>query len=113
MASSTIVVRMCEATRQPTTAREVSVGDEADVGDADPGWHERQVGYPQLIGSVGSEVAADQVRVAGHTLLRSGCAVLVVRRTPSIPVVRISRATWSRPTSCPARWAAFQIFRAP
>jgi hypothetical protein len=44
------------------------------VGDPGPGWHERQVGYPQLIGSVGSEVAADQVRVAGHTLLGSGGA---------------------------------------
>ncbi len=36
-----------------------------------------------------------------------------VRRTPSIPAVRISRATWSRPTSCPARRAAFQTLRAP
>ena len=37
----------------------------------------------------------------------------LVRRTPSIPAARISRATWSRPTSWPARRAAFQIFRAP
>jgi hypothetical protein len=35
------------------------------------------------------------------------------RRTPSIPAALISRATWSRPMSCPARRAAFPSLWAP
>ena len=35
------------------------------------------------------------------------------REMPSMPSSRISRATWSRPMSCPARRAAFHSLCAP
>ncbi len=55
---------------------------------------------------------------------RSGCRRAVVSRrvvvvrcrprtAPAIPAIRISRATWSRPTSIPARRAALWSLRAP
>src|ERR1700709_2340158 len=37
----------------------------------------------------------------------------LVRRAPSMPAARISRATWSRPASSPARWAAFGELAGP
>jgi hypothetical protein len=49
---------------------------------------------------------------------RASGSRLVVKRffalvAPQIPWRRMSRATWSRPTSWPARLAAFQSFLRP
>ena len=113
MASRTIGVRMCPATRQPTIIRRVGVDDEADVGDAGPGRHERQVGDPQLVRGRGGEVTIDEIGVPRRARVGRVVRTRLVRRAPWIPAVRISRATWSRPMSSPARRAAFHSFRAP
>lgn len=49
----------------------------------------------------GARVASRSCRVV-KTFLRS-------RDTPTMPNSRMRRATWSRPMSWPARWAAFQL----
>ena len=81
----------------------VDVDDESDVDDPRPGRAVGEVRDPQLIGPGGGEVALHQIRCP-----RCAGSALVVKRffarlAPRMPCARISRATWSRPASMPAR----------
>ena len=83
----------------PDDGAGVGVDDEAGVGHPGPRRDVGEVGDPQLVRSGRGEVPLHQsgcrsAATAGRVVLT--CLDLL---TPSIPAVRISRATWSRPTS--------------
>ncbi len=113
IASNTIGVRICPATRQPTIIREnASTMKHTYATPARVATNVRSVTHSSL-----GRLAVN------WRLTRSGCrpaptsgrVVLTrrVRSTPQIPARRISRAVWSRPTSIPARLAVFHNFLAP
>src|SRR6266545_4804558 len=64
----------------------VAVEDEGEIDEAVPGADVGDIGDPLLVRP---------------------------RSLPSSPCSRITRATWSRPTSTPRRRSSFQVLRAP
>ena len=91
------------------------VGDEAHVGEPGQRPHVGEVGHPPHIGpGRRAPCPVDQVGVTDPVGSRRVVTVRCEsRRTPSIPRIFISRATWSRPTSWPALRMAMANLSAP
>ena len=89
------------------------VGDEAHVGDPRPGGHLVKSATHNRLGR--SAVKSRSTRSAGRAAVGSATVVRtrLCRLAPRILSSFISRATWSRPMSWPARRAATHSLRAP
>jgi len=96
MASNTVSVRICVATRQPTTDNhpEELVIDETDLGDARPGWHKRQVGNPQVVWSCRGEVTFHQVRASDRCRVWFGCGMTPFFRPKSYESRLAASVSW-------------------
>lgn len=97
--------------RSPTIVLEqASTTEHTQATPAQVGTYVRS--HPQLVGRGGGDVPTHQVEVRAAPRSAFVVRTRVVRRAPSMPISRISRATWSRPTSGPDRRAAFHSLRA-
>jgi hypothetical protein len=88
------------------------VDDEGEEQHALPAAQVGDVGDPEAIRALDTEVAPHQIRPP----VRPGSGLVVRhglprRLAPWMLLVRISRLTRSRPTCTPAPWSAFQVRR--
>ncbi len=106
-------MRICEATRHPTILREnASMMKHTYAVCAHVDTNVRSVTHKRFGRSA---VKSRSTRSAGRRASSSGTVVRTfrLRDTPRIPSCPMRRATWSRPITWPARWAAFHSLCAP